>query len=180
MKDFPDFWTFLETSHPQWWDWTKMRFFSKDLKKCAMDCWAYLLADPKLLTMEPAAMRKYFTAWLMKAPDAPVKIQMTTEEPFKESENFLVGEERNKRLEEFKAAVLATPALKPTPRITRKEYEENGGWEPKKETPYPFTSEAELKAKDKHFRYISANYDSRTREKLPNYLSEEEWNLINE
>lgn len=181
MKDFPDFWTFLETSHPQWWDFTKMRFGnSKNIKQCAMDCYAYLLADPAMFNkMDDNGKRKYFVSWLMKAPDAPVKINMAPPEPFKESENFLVGEERQKRLEEFKAAVLATPALKPTPRMTRKEYEENGGWEPKKEAPYPSTSEAESRAHDKHIRYLKANYDSRTREKLANWKNEEQWGLEN-
>lgn len=181
MKSFQDFWTFLETSHPQWWDFTKMRFGnSKDIRQCAMDCWAYILADEKLLKMEPASMRKYFVSWLMKAPNAPVKIDMAPPEKFKESENFLVGEERNKRLEEFKAAVLATPALKPTPRMTRKEFEENGGWTPKKEAPYPSTSENEVKAHEKHLRYLKANYDARTREKLPEWMEELLWNQLND
>lgn len=180
MTSFPDFWTFLETDSPQWWDFTKMRFFAKDLKKCAMDCYAYMLADEKLLNMDGPGKRKYFVAWLMKAPDAPVKIQMTTEEPFKESENFLTGEAREKRIKEVLAIINASPGLKPTPRMSRKEFEENGGWEPKKEAPYPFTNEAELKAKDKHFRYILANYDTRTKERLPDWMEETKWNELND
>lgn len=181
MKSFQDFWTFLETDHPQWWDFTKLRFGNdKNIKQCAMDCYAYILADDKLLKMEPASIRKYFISWLMKAPNAPVKIQMQQPEPFKESPNFLVGEERQKRLEEFKAAVLASPAIKPTPRITRKEYEENGGWEPKKPDPYPSTSPAEVKAHEKHLRYLKANYDPRTREKLEGWMEESLWNSLNE
>lgn len=44
-------------------------------------------------------------------------------------------------------------------------------------TPLP---ENEVTRREKHIRYLKANYDSRTREKLLNYLSEEEWNLLND
>lgn len=132
-KDFQAFWTFLETNNPQWWDFTKMRFFSKDLKKCAQDCYAYLLADQDAFSkMEPGGIRKYFVAWLMKAPDAPVKPQLQQEsEPFKESENFLVGEERAAKIKWAVEQILANPVGKPVPKLSHKAIAEEGQWVPK-------------------------------------------------
>src|SRR5690349_16963663 len=109
MRTFPEFWDFIENKNPQWYDWTKMRFFSKDIKKCAMDCWAYLLADENLLKMEGPQMRKYFVSWLMKAPDAPVKPQLQQVEeskPVRPEDAPLTGEARAIWLEKFKAQVL--------------------------------------------------------------------------
>lgn len=63
--------------------------------------------------------------------------------------------------------------------MTDNEVEQEGQVKPQRKTYYSL-SESEVKAKDKHFRYISANYDSRTREKLECWMPEDHWNSLND
>lgn len=142
ITSFSDFWNLLEKENPIWWEQVNMRFFKKDIKKCAQDCHVYILADEKLFKQltecDGAALRKYFTSWLMKAPDAPVapQLQQVEHEPVYQGPPPLTGEEREKRIQEWKAAVLAVDNNFRVPNVTRKEAEEEGQWDRPKQTPY--------------------------------------------
>lgn len=110
-----------------------MRFFKKDIKKCAQDCYVYILADDKLfkqlIESDGAALRKYFTSWLMKAPDAPVtpQLQQVEPEPVEQGPPPLTGEERLKRLKEWEAMVLATADnFRAVPHVTKEQIKEEG------------------------------------------------------
>lgn len=157
-NSFPDFWTFLETDSPKWWDFTKMRFFSKDLKKCAMDCYAYMLADEKLLNMDGPGKRKYFVAWLMKAPDALVKPQLQQDDDTPKKEFVPLTKEQIERreieLKKWKEDILAAPMSQPPPKMSHKEMAENGGWVPKKEAPIIITEEQKQKALFDHMETV--------------------------
>src|SRR5688572_24698523 len=81
MKSFDDFWKLL-SENPIWLEQTTMRFYRKDVKKCAGDAFVYLLAEEKMLKAGDAqALRKYVTAWLIRAPDAPIAPQLQQPEP---------------------------------------------------------------------------------------------------
>jgi hypothetical protein len=173
LKTFPEFWTAL-TENQIWFESLQMRFGRKDIKKCASDAFVYLLADEKLLASgDKVALRKYITSWLMKAPDAPVVPYVpSVEESKKEPENFLVGEERQKRIREVLAEIGKVST--PVPPLSKREIEEEGKWE-KKHIPYPSMSPAEVIKHEKHLAWIKANFDPRTGEKLPGFVEEKIW-----
>lgn len=139
MKTFPEFWDFIEKENPQWWEWTKMRFFEKNIKQCAMDCWAYLLADENLLKMEGPQLRKYFTSWLMKAPNAPVKPQLQQEEEVKvetDPEKLPIPKSDpryQQHLDNWLKSLNQVSDSFRAPSMSKREVVEQGGWEPKKE-----------------------------------------------
>jgi hypothetical protein len=141
ITSFSDFWNLLEKENPVWWEMCNMRFHKKDVKKCAQDCHVYILADEKLFKqlteMDGAALRKYFTSWLMKAPDAPQAPQLQqVEEPKQQGPPPLTGEARMARLKEWEAHVLETPVAKILKPMSHKQAAEEGGWTPKKEGSY--------------------------------------------
>jgi hypothetical protein len=140
MKSFDDFWKLL-SENPIWLEQTTMRFYRKDVKKCAGDAFVYLLADQKKfdeMVKDAAGLRKYLTSWLIKAPDAPVAptLQQVEEVPTEPVIPPLTGEERMKRLKEWEAMVLNNPPVKVLERISSKQAAEEGGWVPKKKDAY--------------------------------------------
>lgn len=147
MTSFSDFWNLLEKENPVWWEMCNMRFHKKDVKKCAQDCHVYILADEKLFKqlteMDGAALRKYFTSWLMKAPDAPQAPQLQQFDEPKEVETDpakLPIPKSDPRYQEHLQKWLdsleeTTNAFKTQP-ITKREIAEEGGWTPKKEGNY--------------------------------------------
>jgi hypothetical protein len=61
--------------------------------------------------------------------------------------------------------------------ITDDEIHNEGKVRPKKAAPYPVTSPMEAYIKERHLAYIQQNYDARTAEKLPGWISEEDFNV---
>lgn len=70
----------------------------------------------------------------------------------------------------------AKGAIRP---ITEQETKAEGQEKPIKPV-YFRPTEAEVRAHEKHIRYLKANYNSRTREKLPNWTEENLWNELND
>jgi len=64
------------------------------------------------------------------------------------------------------------------PRPSYKELAEEGGVLPPKPAPYPITSPEEAYVRDRHFEWIKNNFEARTGQKLPSWISEEDWNII--
>jgi hypothetical protein len=90
----------------------------------------------------------------------------------------VTGEERQRRLAEFKAIIDAAPMVNAMPPISKKQAIEEGGWIPAKPAPYPITSPEEAYVRDRHFEWIKANHEPRTGEKLPGFIDEQTWNVI--
>lgn len=88
----------------------------------------------------------------------------------------VTGEERQRRLAEYKAIIDSMPMVNNFPRLTEKERADND-WNRKKDPPYPSTTPMEYYLKERHLQYIIANYDARTREPLPGWTTEEQFNL---
>lgn len=89
----------------------------------------------------------------------------------------LTGEERMKKLKEWDAIVKGSTMLNSMPKPSYKELAEEGGVLPPKPAPYPCTSKEEAYIRDRHFEYIKANFEARTGNKLPSWISEEDWNI---
>jgi hypothetical protein len=147
MTSFSDFWNLLEKENPIWWEQVNMRFYKKDVKKCAQDCHVYILADQKLFKqlteMDGAALRKYFTSWLMKAPDAPqAPILQQLEEP-KEVETdpaklpIPKSDPRyQKYLELWQQEIDKFAVDHTVPKVTKEQAKEEGQWEKPKPAVY--------------------------------------------
>lgn len=140
IASFDDFWKFLE-SNEVWFEYNcKMRFFDRDPKACARDCYGYLISDMKVfqeMQKDEARLRKYFVSWLMKAPRAAVAPTLQqVEEPKQEGPPPLTGEERMKRLKEWLDQVQQAELFAPVPKLTHKQIAEEGQWLPKKPEAY--------------------------------------------
>ena len=98
------------------------------------------------------------------------------EEDNKEEWIPLTGEERQKRLAEFKAIIDSMPMVNNFPRVT--EVEKAGQVLPPKPEPYPVTTPEEAYVRDRHFEWIKNNFEARTGQKLPSWICEEDWNVI--
>ena len=90
----------------------------------------------------------------------------------------LTGEERAKKLAEFKAMIDAAPIINGMPPISKKQAVEEGGWIPAKPAPHPITTPEEAYVRDRHFEWIKNNFEAKTGYKLPSWICEEDWNVI--
>ena len=97
------------------------------------------------------------------------------EEDNKEEWIPLTGEERQKRLAEFKAIIDSMPMVNNFPRVT--EVEKAGQVLPPKPAPYPVTTAEEAYVRDRHFAWIKECFEPRTGEKNINYVTEEDYNI---
>jgi hypothetical protein len=76
---------------------------------------------------------------------------------------------------EWLKAISQTEGIRAATQMTREEIESEGQEWPKKLS-YPSTSLSEIEIKERHIQYIRQNYDARTGQPLPGYLTEKEWN----
>jgi hypothetical protein len=90
----------------------------------------------------------------------------------------VTGEERQRRLAEFKAIIDAAPIVNAMPPMSIKEQVEQGGVIPPRPTPYPSTSPKEYYKMKRHDAWIETCYDARTKEQLPGWMEESVFNLI--
>jgi hypothetical protein len=126
-----------------------------------------------------AEARRHVYYKIVKVPGDNQKVNWRQAEPEKKEEWIPVtGEERQRRLFEYKKLIDSLPMVNAFPRITEKEKAENSDWIPAKGQPYPSMSLTELQLKARHLEWIKANYDARTGKPLPTWVSVEEWNLL--
>jgi hypothetical protein len=89
----------------------------------------------------------------------------------------LTGEARQKKLEEFLAAVNKVDVNFTNKVDMYKEVRER--WGPKDgETYTPTVNEQMLYEKERHLQYIQRNYDAKTAQKLPDWIPEQEFNKL--
>jgi hypothetical protein len=175
--DFEDFWTKL-TEDDLWWDQIKVKYGRKDLRGIGNDCYIDLLAQSnRWKAQDYADFRKCYQKWLMYAKDAPVapQLQQQVKEEPKEEVEIVTGQEREEWIKKWMDKVKEAPILKPVQQLSYKEIADEGDWLPKKPAPYPSTSESEVQKRLLHLQYIKENYDPRTQDRLPNWMSEEDW-----
>ena len=181
---FEQFYTELQKNEP-WFDQMKLRYFRKDLKDVANQCYIFLLAsEQRWSEQDYQDFRKCYQNFLQKAPDKITAPSLQQEEVkvVTHSEPILTGEERDKRIAEWLAAVKSQRLTNPVPKLSRKQIAEEGDWLPKKQQPHPSSSIGELKRYFIHQMYIRHNYDSTmtTVQKLDGWKEEKEWIEENE
>jgi len=169
--------------HEIWFDQMKMRFYRKDLKDVANQCFIFLLAsEQRWAAQDYQDFRKCYQSFLSKSPDMVVKPQLQQVEVKEEStsEPILTGEERERKINEWLQAVKSVQTVNPVPKLSRKQIIEEGDWLPKKQLPHPSTSVGEVKKRFIHQLYIKHNYDPRTTDKVTGWMPEEQWKEENE
>lgn len=180
---FEQFWEKL-IEHEIWYDQMKMRFYQKDLKGVANNCFIFLIAsEQRWAAQDYQDFRKCYQSFLMKSPDQVVKPQLQQVEVAGitvHHEPILEGEARQAKITEWLESVKATKMVNPIPKLTRKQIIEEGDWIPKKSLPHPSTTVGELKKHFTHQLYIKHNFDLLTKDKLTGWLPEDKWTEENE
>jgi hypothetical protein len=111
--------------------------------------------------------------WSKKASEDMEKIEAAKKPEWKPA----APEKVDQYVAEIQKIIASSPMMNSTPRIGHKQTIEEGGWLPPKPAPYPTTSIEEAYVRDRHFAYIKANYEPRTGAKLPEWISEDEFNI---
>ena len=174
--DFNTFFTDLK-SDEVWFCNATMHYKPETVNQVAKDLFMSCSADGSL--NRPAGdMRRYFWNKLKKiTPDKVAKQWVPKEEPKPEHEP-LVGEARERWLNKWKEVLAQAPAFKSTPKLTIQMIEEEGGVRPKAVQPYPSTKPSEAYVRQRHLEYIKRNYDAYTKEPLPDWIEESEFNKL--
>ena len=114
------------------------------------------------------------------------EIEQETIKREKEIHNAKQAEEQtgegwtDQRFEEVLKAIDAAPGFKRGPSLSPQQIRDEGQEQPKQRaTIYPYTTREEHIARAMKLAWISENYDPRTGEKLPNWMSEDEWIRLN-
>lgn len=174
---FEQFWNKL-VEHEIWYDQMKMRFYRKNLKQAANDCYLFLLAsEQRWIAQDYQDFRRCYQSFLSKAPDEVVRpqLQQTETEPLKKSEPPLTGEARMKWIKEWEKVVRESKMVNGVTKLTHKQIADEGDWLPKKPAPYPKTNENAIRERVFHAAYIESNYDPQSGHKLLTWKDEETW-----
>lgn len=87
----------------------------------------------------------------------------------------------DERFQQVLDAIDAAPGFKRGPSLSPQEIREEGQEKPKERgTVYPYTTREEHIERAINMAYICENYDARTGEKLPNWMSKDEWIRLNQ
>lgn len=88
-------------------------------------------------------------------------------------------EKRTEYLNKVQEIIKGSTMMSAVPRETRTQQaaEAEGQWLPKKPAPYPMTTAQEAYVRQRHVEYIKRNYEPRTGAKLPEWISEDEFNI---
>lgn len=174
---FEQFWDKL-VEHEIWYDQMKMRFYRKNLKQVANDCYLFLLAsEQRWLTQDYQDFRRCYQSFLSKAPDEIVRpqLQQVDTEPKKQSAPPLTGEERLAWIKKWESEVKKSQMVNGVTKLTHKQIADEGDWLPKKPAPYPSTNENAIRERVFHTAYIESNYDPVSGNKLLCWKDEETW-----
>lgn len=160
-----------------------LRHYRDDtIKKAGEKVFAQCVADNIVEVRPMSENRKHVYNILCKNPGDKPKPQP-----------FQVQEEKKKEQELAEEWIPADPAhvdkcvkeffdmLKDSPMVSYRPPKEKiffNGKPLEKMPPHPITSPQEAYEKDRHFEYIKANYHPLTREKLPGWLAENEYNRL--
>lgn len=170
------------TSDERWFEQASMHYKPETFSDVARQIWVNGLADATNFAVIPMREhRRHLFNKLSKLPPDKVKKQWYLKEEDKKDVKPeappLVGEARERWLNKWKEALAQTPAFKTTPKLTSQMIEEEGGVRPKAVQPYPATKPSEVYVKQRHLEYIKRNYDAYTKEKLPDWIPEEDFNI---
>lgn len=183
MKSFED-WYSLLISDTLWYE--LLRAYKPDtIKKAGEKVFAGLVADGTVEARPMSENRKHVYNIVTKNPgDKPAGKEWYLQEMAKvsstEENNWkpVSPEERARRLAEWEAIVKGSTMANSMPKPSYKQLAEEGGVLPPKPAPYPVTKPEEAYVRDRHFEWIKNNFEARTGQKLPNWICEEDWNIV--
>lgn len=167
---------FLEDlkSDSVWWTNATMYYKPETALEVAKDLFMSCSADNSL--HRPAGdMRRYYWNKLKKITPDKVRKPWTPKEETASQAEPLTGEARAAWLDKWNRMILETPLIKPIRKLTTEQIEAEGGVRPKAVDPYPTTSPSEALNHAIHVEYIRCNYDARTKDPLPEWIPENEW-----
>ena len=169
-------------SNEIWSNPAMMHHKPETFKACANKVYMQYVASEVFPQMTEA--RKHVYNVVCKTPGDKAKVDWVAkaiqkkEEENKEEWIPITGEERQRRLAEFKAIIDSMPMLNAFDKnISEKEKEEQGKDRPSK-TVYPITTPEEYYVRVRHFEWVKNNFEARTGHKLPSWISEDDWNII--
>jgi hypothetical protein len=127
-----NFYTALQKSNTIWWDLIQVKFGKKDLRHEAQLLLMELHAEGMVTAnMDWKVVQNRYSKKLTWASDKVEPVPQQKAEPVQIHPQALTGEERQKRLDEWKAVVNAAPILKPQRKLTTEQMIEEGGVRPK-------------------------------------------------
>lgn len=183
MKSFDDWFNEL-TSDTRWVE--LLRHYKDDtIKKAGEKVFAQCVADNIVDVRPMSENRKHVYNILIKNPgDKPVLKNwaakaLEIQEAEKEKEwKPVTWEKRAEYLEKLQEIIKGSTMMSGVPRPTYKQQAEEGLDRPKNMPPYPVTKPEEAYVRDRHFEWIKNNFEARTGQKLPNWICEEDWNIV--
>ena len=116
-------------------------------------------------------------------PDKKVKVDWTKKalqdlEQKKDDWRPASPENVDKYVAEIQKIIAESPMMNSRPKMSYKEIADKGDILPPKDKPWPVTTPEEAYVRDRHFEWIKNNFEARTGQKLPSWISEEDWNII--
>lgn len=175
---FEEFWDKL-VEHEAWYDQMKMRFFRKDMKDVAKECYIFLLAsENRWACQDYQNFRKCYQNFLKNAKDKPQGPILQQEEKKEEKPQspIVTGEAREAYIKKWLDTIHNAPAQRVNAiKLSNKEIADEGDWLPKKPAPYPKTDESEIRKRALHQEYVKANYEPRTGDKRQGWAPEPDW-----
>jgi hypothetical protein len=184
MRTFDQWYTDL-ISDQLWYELLRA-YKDETIRKASEKVYAQLVAD-KTVDLRPVSEnRKHVYNIVCKSPGDKPKgkswSEIALEKQIQKSEaeewRPVSEEEREIWLRKWKESINELQTVSAVPRMSYKELAEEGGLLPPKPAPYPHTSPMEAYVKERHIAYLLANYDARTREPLPEWMSESDWNVL--
>lgn len=175
---FDKFFTDLK-SDEVWFCNATMHHKPETVQSVAKDLFMSCSADNSL-NRPIGDMRRYFWNKLKKITPDKVAKQWVPKEEKKESAPVVPRESKeymdwtNKILEE----IAKSKTINYFPGKSYSELADEGGVRRPKDKPYPMTSQAEAYVRQRHLEYIKRNYEPRTGAKLPDWISEDEFNQL--
>lgn len=164
-----------------------LRAYKPDtIKKAGEKVFAGLVADGTVEARPMSENRKHVYNILIKNPGdkpkpQPFQVQeVENKEAEKEAKEILTytKEHADKCAAEALEIIRNSKTLNYFPKVSHKQAVEEGDWIPKKDKPWPVTTPEEAYVRDRHFEWIKNNFEARTGQKLPSWVSEESWNII--
>ena len=173
IKDF-DQWYALITSDTIWHERASMNHKPETFRKVAEQVYTLGISDSQTFSVTPVKEhRNHVYNKLCKIQPDKVKKDWVAEaqkqQKVEQAETWvpLTGEERAKRLQEFKDMVDATPVIKPIRPVSVKEIIENSDWRPKPPDIKEPTEEEKMIAIVNHKNKLQAARIKVFREKYP-------------
>ncbi len=171
---FTKFFESLQKSNPIWWDNLKVPFGKKDFAAAAQEVWLILHSEGKITKdMDWQYARSLMQRKLTWAPDkdqviAPPKAEVVIHP------EALTGDERQKKLEEWKNAHLKSDEplrmqINPYKDLVIQH-------QPPKGYKYRPLSPEEIYRRDRHLEYVKYCFDPKTAQPNSNWMPESEFN----